>query len=554
MKQIKWIVCAMLAAVGGCSQGVSVDNGNPSGTVAGIVLDATSEAPLMGATVTVVAGDKTQSAMTDMNGQFAVGKVPAGTFIMTVTQMGFVTAQLTDVLSGSAGNFPVSNPQRTVGPIGLFPATGTFTVHVVDETGAPVPSLKLSARTGVRQVVYENGSPFGEGAYEVSATTGMDGSAMFNGLPVFAGLVGIVDDSFTVSVPPTKIMGTEIYDFLGASYPFHLNGLVSSAQVIHLAGPNTALSILDSNIEYLRGRVSGSPTAFNAPVGSVIPINGPITIAFNQAIDPASLRTEFLDADGKLMATTAMATVNLNDVSITPSVPLAAGKRFNLILHAVAATTAGTAGGAAQLDATAPFFSQPPAGAPITVVANSVTTVQPAGGTGAITVQFELSEPVGVGNGNNGVLDCVAFYEIGSMGLPGFNNDGTTVFQGDWKTISSSNAPPTNLVCHVAAAAGVAGVPEMNVTALSSLETTTASTNPTVVTGFSSKFSIAIAMAPTASNAGPCKQSVPAGTLPGCAIPGSGTKVHLIFSRQDSSTTVKKVDGTTVPDNIIVQL
>ena len=554
MKRINWIVCAMLAAVGGCSQGVSVDNGNPSGTIAGVVLDATSEAPLMGASVTVIAGDKTETAMTDMNGQFAVGKVPAGTFIMTVTQMGYVTAQLTDVLAGSVGNFPVNNPQRTIGPIGLFPATGTFTVHVVDETGAPVPSLKLSARTGVRQVVYQNGAPFGEGAYEVSAMTGMDGSAMFNGLPVYGGLVGVVDDSFTVSVPPTKVMGTEIYDFLGASFPFHLNGLVSSAQVIHLAGPNSALSILDSNIEYLRGRTQSSATTFTAPVGSVIPINGPITIAFNQAIDPASLRTEFLDADGKQTSTMAMATVNLNQVAITPSVPLNAGKRYNLILHAVAATTAGTAGGGAQLDATAPFFSQPPAGAPITVVANSVQTIQPAGGTGAITVQFELSEPIGVGGGLNGALDCVAFYEIGSMGLPGFNNDGTTVFQGDWKTISSSNAPPTNLVCHQAVGAGVAGAPEIDVTALSSLETNTAGTNTTVVTGFSSKFSITIAMAPTAMNAGPCKQSVPAGTLPGCAIPGSGTKVHLIFSRQDSSTTVKRVDGTTVPDNIIVQL
>ncbi|MCU1276804.1 MAG: hypothetical protein JWM53_350, partial [bacterium] len=216
MKHIKWIVAVMIA-VGGCTQGVSVDNGNPTGTVAGIVVDATSEAPLTGATVTVIAGDKTQTAMTDMNGQFAVGKVPAGTFIMTVTQMGFVSAQLTDVLSGSIGNFPVSNPQRTIGPVGLFPATGTFTVHVVDESGAPVPSLKLTGRTGVRQVVYMNGAAVGEGAYEVSATTGMDGSAAFMGLPVYAGLVGIVDDSFTVSVPPTKVMGTEIYDFLGVS-------------------------------------------------------------------------------------------------------------------------------------------------------------------------------------------------------------------------------------------------------------------------------------------------------------------------------------------------
>ena len=39
-----------------------------------------------------------------------------------------------------------------------------------------------------------------------------------------------------------------------------------------------------------------------------------------------------------------------------------------------------------------------------------------------------------------------------------------------------------------------------------------------------------------------------------CTPPGSGTKVHLIFSLQDSTATVKRVDGTPVPDGIIVQL
>ncbi|HWE27117.1 MAG TPA: carboxypeptidase regulatory-like domain-containing protein [Polyangia bacterium] len=555
MKRMTWMVAA-LVLVGGCSQGVSVDNGNPTGTVAGVVLDATSEAPLTGATVSIIAGDKTQTATTDMNGQFAVAKVPSGTFIMTVSQMGFVTAQLTDMLGGAVGNFPVSDPQRTIGPIGLFPSSGTFAVHVIDETGAPVPMLKLAARTAVRQVVFTNGAAAGEGAYEVSATTGADGTATFMGLPVYAGLAGVVDDSFTVSVPPTKVMGTEIYDFLGGTFPFHLNGLLSSTQVIHLAGPNTALSILDSNIEYLRGRVGSSSPPFNAPVGSLIPINGPITIAFNQAIDPNSLRTQFLDADGKLNAVQPMTpTVSLNLVTLSPANPMSAGKRFNLILHAVAATTAGTVapGTSSELDVTAPFFTQPPSGAPITVVANSVATNQPVSGTGLITVTFELSEPIGVGYGNNGVLGCVAFYDVGGANAPGFDNDPNVVFQGDWKSPANSS-PPGNLVCRQTVGAGIVGAPEIDVTAMAPLESNNAMTNPTVVTGFSAKFSINIAMAPTASNAGPCKQMSPPGTLPGCAIPGTGTKVHLIFSRQDSTTTVKRVDGTTVPDTIIVQL
>jgi hypothetical protein len=423
-------------------------------------------------------------------------------------------------------------------------------VHVVDESGSPVAGLKLSARTAVREVLFSNGAPVGLGALEVSATTGMDGAATFMGLPVYAGLVGAVDDTFTVAVPPTKVMGTEVYDFLGATFPFHLNGLSSSAQVIHLAGPSSPLQIVDSNIAYLRGRVNGSPTAFSAPVGSVIPINGPIGVAFNQAIDPSSLRTQFLDADGKLMATTAMASVSLNVVTITPSAPLPAGKRFNLVLHAVAATSAGSTPGA-QLDATAPFFSAPPAGAPITVVANSVVTNAPASGN--ITVTFELSEPIGLGYGNNMAIGCVAFYEVGGANAPGFNNDTQTVFQADWKTTANSS-PPTNLVCRQQVGAGIVGAPEIDVTPITPLESANTMTNPTVVTGFSSKFSITIGVAPQNMNAGPCKQLGGSNPLPGCATPGTGTKVHLIFSRQDSTSTVKRVDGTTVPDNIIVQL
>jgi hypothetical protein len=92
------------------------------------------------------------------------------------------------------------------------------------------------------------------------------------------------------------------------------------------------------------------------------------------------------------------------------------------------------------------------------------------------------------------------------------------------------------------------------VTAMTPIESTNAMTNPTIVTGFTARFSIPIAQAPIASNQGPCKINMPAGTLPGCSLPATGTKVHLVFSRQDSTTTVKRVNGTPVPDNIVVTL
>ena len=148
------------------------------------------------------------------------------------------------------------------------------------------------------------------------------------------------------------------------------------------------------------------------------------------------MRAEFLDADGKLNAVQPMApTVSLNVVSHLAGEravrgqalqPDPARRRCDDGGHASAAT--------AELNVTAPFFTEPPSGAPITVVANSVVTSQPPSGTGAIVVTFELSEPVGVGFGNAGALDCVAFYEVGGANAPGFNNDPNVVFQGDWKS------------------------------------------------------------------------------------------------------------------------
>lgn len=555
MKNSTVFVAAVLA-VGACSQGVNVNNGNPTGVVGGLIVDASNEQPLGGATVNIIAGGSTFSGTTDMNGQFAVTKVPAGSFILSVVQTGYVTAQLTDTLVGSVGNFPVNNPSKTVGPVGLMPAGGTFTVHVLDETGAAVGMLKLSARTHVRQVLYVNGRPTAQGGFEVQAITGADGSAAFTGLPQFAALAGLPGgdglpiDQLDIAVPPTKIMGTEVYNFLGAVYSFRLHTLTSSAQVISLPGPNSALTILDSNIEYLKGRSGSGSPPFSAATGSLIPINGPINIAFNQAVSPSSVRTQFIDVDGKPISTMAMPTPSLNVVTITPSAPLPAGKRFNLILHASAATGSGTVGAAAEVNVTAPFWTQPPAGAPITMLS---VTANPIPASGPITYSFELSEAIGVGGGSPpNPLDCVAFYEV--PGSAGFNNDQANVFQGDWKQTSSPlTMPPTNLVCRQAV--GAAPGPQINVTGLAPVESTNATTNPTLITGFTSRFTITTAIAPTSgagAQYGPCKMSLP--TPPGCSLPATGTKVHLIFSRQDSTTTVKRVNGVPVPDNIVVTL
>jgi hypothetical protein len=288
-------------------------------------------------------------------------------------------------------------------------------------------------------------------------------------------------------------------------------------------------------------------------VGSLVAINGPITVAFNQAVNPSSVRAQLLDIDGKVLTNAANVAQSLNVLSITPAQPLLAGKRYNLMLHATAATGAGSVPSAgSQVDITAPFFTQSPPGSRIDVVPGTVLTSFPPSNNGPITVTFELNQPIGVGFGNTNTLDCVAFYDVGGAGSPGFNNSPTVVFQGDWKTTTTSS-PPANVVCHMPP--GVAGNPGMNVTLLTPIESNNASTNQTVITGFTPRFSVTIGQAPQNGNFGPCMVVSPApGQLPGCTPPGKGTVIHLVFSRQDPSTTVKHVDGTTVGDDIAITI
>ena len=54
---------------------------NPIGTVDGVVVDAATELAISGATVSILAGGMTLTAMSDMNGHYTVAKVPAGSFV-----------------------------------------------------------------------------------------------------------------------------------------------------------------------------------------------------------------------------------------------------------------------------------------------------------------------------------------------------------------------------------------------------------------------------------------------------------------------------------------
>jgi hypothetical protein len=516
------LALALCAVLSGCGNTVSVGNDNPLGTVGGVVLDAETSAPLVGAMVSIVSASNTMlTATSDMNGVWQVTKVPAGSFILTIAQANYVTAQFNATLGGNVGNFPVNNPALTVGPLGLIKNTGTFSVKLVDQNGAPAPGVQVVARPQARYVDFSSSFVQAVGNFQVSATSDSSGVVKFGGLPDYAGLGQYISDTLPIDVPPTKIMGTDVYSFLGLSVSYQVNHLTDPTPTIVLAGPKTALAVLTSNIDYLRTGAVG-------PLGSVIPVMGPISVAFNQAISPTSIRVSFQDDSGKTAPFAASATVTGNLVTVTPSAGFTPGMRYNLVIHAEAAQALLNNG---QYDAVAPFFAQQTAGV------NPSSAMAHVDPNAVSTLVITLNEAIGLGNGSSYpggfTLSCVAFYENVN-----FDNGLSAAYQGEWVSggagavVCSSTPPPAG---------------NFDVTKITAVE------SAAPYTGFTRTFRVQFATG-MASVSG-CSSALAPSMFAGCVQPAQGTKVHLVFSRQASpSLSVHRVNGDTVGDDIVATI
>jgi hypothetical protein len=517
MKTLALILCA---AALGCGSTVSVGNDNPKGTVGGIVLDAETEMPIMGAMITIVSASATVQTTSDAMGVWQAKDVPAGTFILSIAMSNYITAQFNATLAGAVGNFPVNNPALTVGPTGLVKNSGTFSVRLVDQGGSPVAGVSVIARPQVRFVDLSTAFKQSIGDYNVQATSGMDGVAKFTGLPDYAGLGGVVSDILPIDVAPTKVMGTDVYDFLGLTQTYQVNHLTDPTPTIVLAGPKTTLAVLTSNVDYFRTGTVG-------PTGSIVPVNGPISVAFNQAISPTSVKVTFQTDTGMLAPFTAMATVQGNVVTIMPSAGFTPGMRYNVQLHAEAAQALIAPGGG-QFDSNAPFFAQQTAGVNPSTVAAHIDQTSPPGTPFLI---ITLNEAIGLGGafGAGYSLSCVAYYE----GV-NFDNDSVNNYQGEWPSTNN----PAQVTCP-----STPGPATVNVTQVTEIEPA----GP--ATGFSSKWKLQY----DGPGNGPCSTSLM--TCGPTQRPVLGTKVHLVFSHQTSpSLTVHRVNGDAVGDDIVATI
>ena len=206
-------------------------------------------------------------------------------------------------LSGAVGNFPVSNPQATMPTVELFKTTGTFSVALVDDRGAPVAGVVVTARVQVKYFAYNypygSGggsfptlSPFGQ--YAVTATSDANGIAAFTGLPTnYAfNLLGPNTTQMFVDVPPILVIGDDDVSVRGRELrgqpdardrsrgPAAFRRRRSSTYTLQLVGPNAQL--YGAVLEHRLFRRTPAP---RTRVAAVVPTDKPISVTFNQAVD-----------------------------------------------------------------------------------------------------------------------------------------------------------------------------------------------------------------------------------------------------------------------------
>jgi len=481
---------------------------SPVGDVGGLVLDVATQQPLPDVAVTVIDGAKSTTATTIADGTFHVTGVGTGNVIVTFAAPGYLGATATATVPVTADGTAPESAETTVGPIGLIKSSGTFTMRLLDENGAPAAGATVTLRAQLQFVSYATGSPIPMGNVNASATSDAAGIATVAGLPDYTELGELFDPTLFVYVPPQSV-GAPAYPFLGLHVVFPTAG-TSGEPTIVLAGPTTPLSILASNLAYVSAPFTDAPNPIDAA--------GPITIAFNQAIDPATVVAQVLQEDGKTLAAQQVTSqVDANVLTLNGAFP--AGARFNLSFHVE--SIAHPPSLLHTVDLVRPFFTMP-AGPPSIVAASVVKTTS----AGVVSVSFSFDQPVGVGDDITSASDCVAQYEGVNL-----DNGDPAIYAGEYS--------PLSVTCD----ADANPAPVLNITALTPGE----QAPPVLTTGFATRWTVVINDTPApGTNSAACKPGIPAGACPG---PIGGNELHLVFSRLPPTAQIVSTTGVPLTDS-----
>ncbi len=410
---LRLVPLTLLATTMSCGDSVSVSNSSPTGSVGGVIVDATTRVPVASASVVLLAGGKRFNAVeTKPDGSFSFNGVPAGNVLVQVTPPAmspYWGADIARTLDGSAGMFPVGNEAITL-EAGLVPATNAFKFRVVDHLGAPVANYDVGFATSFQWVDFSYGYPNQEGAQNFALKTDVDGFATVPNIPDYWGLGQSVNDAVFITLPPLDADGDGVYEFAGGTKIFNMRSLADPTPDVVLT-PNFAntLYVEASTIHALVGGGFGSVVQ-----PAVIMPSDPIYVKFNLPIENQVVEVTAVDENGNAVTPPPSTTVTDDTLKISFS-SLLVGAEYNVSIHVV--TSVGNV--SLEGDFAAPFFTENPA-ATVTAMAMRL----PSG-----NIRITFSEPVGTGSPGTNFLSggqCVLFFnfDLDSSGLPIGNTPG----------------------------------------------------------------------------------------------------------------------------------
>ena len=178
-------------------------------TVVGSVVDAVTQAPIAGATVTLLPagfgtapGGSLPQALTDDEGFYALTSVGAGTYRLRAQQFGYVISQDAPTIQVAAG--------QTLGmPDQRLTRGGVITGRVLDARGNPLPQVMVRAETK-RPDTSGRGPASGTPSVQLAATTPTNdiGEFRITGLPAGDIYVSATPRSAPFGGPSLRAGGT----------------------------------------------------------------------------------------------------------------------------------------------------------------------------------------------------------------------------------------------------------------------------------------------------------------------------------------------------------
>lgn len=359
----------------------------PTGWVSGSVVDFNTGVAIVGAHLTLSGAGLTQETLTDALGGFVFGPVPASRYSVRANVADYTEALFPSVeLPNAAGTFHVQDSSVILGPIGLLPTTGSFSVDIVSSSGAPVPRAHVTVETQVR--FFENTTP--RFSAVASADADLNGRATVGGLPNIFELSPRFGDNagLVVTVSPSDADGDMKPDLRGKTVTFTAAEVRAANRppvIVLEATAATALSILATNVPRLATPPLLEPAVLDA--------SAPVRVVLNLPIDPTDLIVDLRDEAGKdVVAVTSMVGLTGNTLEIQPQAALGAGQEYNLYLRL--RTIRGLP--PLTLETAAPFFAHAEAAQGVTATAIFVdANLDDLWGNANDVLNVTLSRPIG---------------------------------------------------------------------------------------------------------------------------------------------------------------